>query len=903
MKKTFSKILIPLIILSFFLAPMIGFPFKASALASEFTLTANPPSSTDTFVSLTASISNEIITPGTVLRIYFYPVGTILKKPNQDFPIPEEIIKSKKGFMTEKIINLPPGNYQTYAELFSDQGSLIYGTSNTASFTITSKEMQYSVPEFIPPTNVDGWRFDCSGLYLSPTNIKCVIASVLYDFIFTPLSDFARFSAGVLDKFIYYSTLSSSYSQSFVGKAWAAVRDISNIFFIIALLYVAIQTILGLGSKAKQMIATIIVVALIINFSLFFTEVIIDGSNILARVFYNHITSKNKNGKEITNAGGERSISLALASEFDPQKIVPSKKQFEDNLQGPFIFTTIMAIIIMLYMAYCFLSVSWLFLGRVCTLWMAMVFSPLAFASYVVPFDIAGFGHQKWWETFLKSAFLAPIYIFFLYVIILFGDAIRSVVGDFQNSTDWLDQIMYVAMPFAIVYFLLNKSKKLAEDYSGDMAGAVGKIAGIYTGLLSAVVFGGVGFAGRVGLGRVGNMVSESAWMKDLIGSQKKVKLMGMELNLQSWLGKRVRSGAETLEGASYDVRGLKIGGKDIAGHTGWDLGKPQEGGFKKMREEQGKKRRERSEKLSVGHDEEEHHMLEEMKVILQDLYSTGKPLTDACDNLIKLDTTRLNNAIKQKNPEKAEFYGDRVANANEIRRAAKGVYDFKGDYKHVDEMKYVVDPETHKGKLQKTGKRVQIQTGVTKYKTGELIEVKNAETGEMEMKEEEKLYAEAEFKSELEKNPEDYKFSKNKKYMKEVTEESPFKRINLSGDVLYKEFEKNEKGELLKDTAGDFIFTGKVSKTVSYLDPEKKIKAYAPLGMDPLEDESIVVQQGKIAQIGYQRKLGEAASATSDVAKIFNTVTSLGGDSIEEIENSRHATLSGAKLDKGGGH
>ena len=87
--------------------------------------------------------------------------------------------------------------------------------------------------------------------------------------------------------FAVHDTVTSS--AAFISIAWGIVRDLSNIFFILALLYIAIQTILGMGHETKKMIVHVIIMALLINFSMFFTKVVIDSSNVLALIFYNKI--------------------------------------------------------------------------------------------------------------------------------------------------------------------------------------------------------------------------------------------------------------------------------------------------------------------------------------------------------------------------------------------------------------------------------------------------------------------------------------------------------------------------------------------------------------------------------------------------------------------------------------
>src|SRR4051812_35738977 len=66
-----------------------------------------------------------------------------------------------------------------------------------------------------------------------------------------------------------------------INVTWTAVRDVANMLFIFALLYTAIMTIFGKGDY-KRTILNLIIAALLINFSLFFTKVIIDAANLLS---------------------------------------------------------------------------------------------------------------------------------------------------------------------------------------------------------------------------------------------------------------------------------------------------------------------------------------------------------------------------------------------------------------------------------------------------------------------------------------------------------------------------------------------------------------------------------------------------------------------------------------------
>jgi hypothetical protein len=71
---------------------------------------------------------------------------------------------------------------------------------------------------------------------------------------------------------------------------WEITRDIANIFFIFILLIIAIATILRLESYgAKQLLAKLIIVALLVNFSLVIAFAVVDAANILALTFIKRI--------------------------------------------------------------------------------------------------------------------------------------------------------------------------------------------------------------------------------------------------------------------------------------------------------------------------------------------------------------------------------------------------------------------------------------------------------------------------------------------------------------------------------------------------------------------------------------------------------------------------------------
>jgi len=143
-----------------------------------------------------------------------------------------------------------------------------------------------------PTTSVGNNSLPTCDILESDTWAGC-FARAFYYIFFVPTSFLFSLSGQLLDWAMGFTLDSNSYKGSgatFVEQGWKIARDIANIMFIFILLWVGIGTILGNHNvNAKNTIKNVILVALLLNFSLFFARVVIDASNILGGVFYNNI--------------------------------------------------------------------------------------------------------------------------------------------------------------------------------------------------------------------------------------------------------------------------------------------------------------------------------------------------------------------------------------------------------------------------------------------------------------------------------------------------------------------------------------------------------------------------------------------------------------------------------------
>lgn len=349
--------------------------------------------------------------------------------------------------------------------------------------------------------------FGCN--WYLPFTPSCLL-SLIYHVIFVPLAWITTGAAKILDYFVYYSTSDASYRNVFVEKGWGTVRDIANVMFIIGLLFIAIKTILGINTtNNKKMLGNIIIFALLINFSLFATQVIVDASNILAKVFYHQITPVDSNGQKIEGNVEQRSVTVGIVDKFRPQELLRAGTNSVGDIdlsnQTALSYLVIFLLIALMgFMIYIFISVSFLFVARTVSIWLAMILAPVAFASQAIDPHIKGLGWSEWLSNLLKSAFMAPIFIFFLYIIILFGDlfAIGGVSATGGEDTN-IAAFMATFIPFMLIFVLLRQAKSLAVTYSGEMGKAISTGAVAIGGLALGGAAMGTAFAGRQIGGRI----------------------------------------------------------------------------------------------------------------------------------------------------------------------------------------------------------------------------------------------------------------------------------------------------------------------------------------------------------------------------------------------------------------
>ncbi len=621
----------------------------------------------------------------------------------------------------------------------------------------------------------------------SPAIIEGCIARIAYYLFLTLPASILYIVAYVFNLALALTLGTALYNNSFLAEGWRIVRDFSNIFFILVLLYISIKMILGLGGAGvKKMVASVIIAALLINFSMFMTKVVIDASNILALIFYNKIQVNNvktdvsslvsivkipfepitdKTKTEVE----EKDIAGAIVSGFNPTNFLNplnidafQKSTTRGTHEGtgqyagyaanvvsaPCLITAAgtyalgvtspcvqlgkligglikkkkknlplpIALGIIFVGGTVFLMASWAFfiaalafIGRLIELWILIIFSPFAFMSMSIP-KLQGLkylGWDAWLQRLLSTAFMAPIFMFFLLLItkLIQIDIVGQVLNE-GTSQSVFRTLIILAIPAIISISLLYKAVGYAKEHAGDFGSAVIKYgqvaAAAIGGLTLAAASGGTSMALTATLGKAGSSIANSKFAKT-----------------GGALGRGVGNIGKFLGSSSFDIRKTGVVGS-LAKTAGVNLerGKAlglgiKEGGFEQRKKDRDEKRRKRAEEIKkIGENDPLRQKLNNSEMDLQkmlnkvardfeildkDLEAQRQKKSDAVvgsteEAAASREIERLNNIKKDIKEGKAFTYIDTAGGIHKVD--ATTVTDGNNKGKTIKEMERQIIPE-----------------------------------------------------------------------------------------------------------------------------------------------------------------------------------------------------------------
>lgn len=235
----------------------------------------------------------------------------------------------------------------------------------------------------------------------------------------------------VLDSAVYYTVVKmGSYinNLSAVGVTWRILRDIGNITLIFGFLAVGITTILNVDwYGGKKTLPMLIIVAVLLNFSLFISEAIIDSGNLFATQFYSQINGGHAAGT--STSFSNEPISSAIMNKLGLATLYGSALRKDDFLkENNIIFISIFGSLLFMVAAFVMFSLAFILIVRFVALLFLIIIAPLGFAGLAVP-QLKGTA-EKWWSELIKQTITAPALLLLLYVALRIITDSHFLVGD-----------------------------------------------------------------------------------------------------------------------------------------------------------------------------------------------------------------------------------------------------------------------------------------------------------------------------------------------------------------------------------------------------------------------------------------------------------------------------------------
>lgn len=406
--------------------------------------------------------------------------------------------------------------------------------------------------------------------------------------------------------------------------AWGVLRDIGNIALLFGFIFMGIATILNThsveGYTARKALPQLIIFAVLMNFSLFATQAVIDVANGFSSVFTtfagqscdtttSSATTSGQSQESCTQVGisGKMLAAVGMAKVWSVD--------LGTNLKDPYHYAAMLSVlsIFIALVASVLLAGAIMLIIRVVSLSFLMVTSPIGFAGMAVP-ALHGLA-RDWWHRLINQAFFAPAYLLMLFLslklveaLLQEGNAVSipdAIMGNTLAGQTTAGNMQVVMLSLIVVGFF-TASLAVAQKMGATGASFATKTAG-------GLAFGVQGMVYRRTIGRVSNAVANNIAKSEF--ARKNPDIARIAYNVAN-------KGAT----ASLSTRNAASGFSKAVG-LGVDFGKADKAaghGFHGIEEKMVKDRTEFAKKLKNSDSEEAR-----LKQIPNDIKEQNKMLKD----------------------------------------------------------------------------------------------------------------------------------------------------------------------------------------------------------------------------------------------------------------------------------
>ncbi len=436
-------------------------------------------------------------------------------------------------------------------------------------------------------------------------DIGATIGAVLHSFVTAVFGWLVGLGALLLDYSINKLVIGFGgiYNDQGLGftidRLWVMVRDIFNLTFIFGLVFLGLKMIFDSGnSSTRRMIVSLIIAALLVNFSLLITKLVVDFSNIAAEQIVKAFPDAKPGEKAVAGSF------MNIMGVKDVLEVGQKMESFEGFTGGGIFSYIIGTMFIYIIAAFVFFAGGLLLMVRFVALNLYMLLSPIMFLGMVFP--AAASISRQYWTGFLSRAFVAPVFILLLYFAheilgtfsLIKGNSSMGSIFAGKNVANTFGDVL---PPFVLTAIFMVASLVIAQKMSNEGAGAAvalqNKMVSKVRSGVGAAALGTPAAALRATAGKVGNAATSN---NNRFGRMINRNAQGK--GLAAWSARRAQDVSSAAASSSFDVRQVAGFGK-AAG-----LGEGKKGGFVKNMEERAKREKERAKKFAYNEQAYDDH-------------------------------------------------------------------------------------------------------------------------------------------------------------------------------------------------------------------------------------------------------------------------------------------------------
>ena len=266
----------------------------------------------------------------------------------------------------------------------------------------------------------------------------------------------------------------SSSSNSPMYQAWSFFRNVANIMFVIAMLFVIFSQITGFGIDnygIKKILPKLIVTAIIVNFSYIICGIFVDLSNIIGEGIKNILESVAGSTTTATEKLGDNVVGVintligALVTVGAAAGgLTIAGTAISNAVVSGSLLTVIFPILAFVGSALMAGFFAMLMLGlRQALIIIMIVISPVAFVLYAIPNTNGLF--KKWFQLFKTLLMLFPVFCF----MVGGGFLVSNII--IKGSNDFFMTIIGGLISIAPYFAVPSMTKNAMKGFDGAIAG------------------------------------------------------------------------------------------------------------------------------------------------------------------------------------------------------------------------------------------------------------------------------------------------------------------------------------------------------------------------------------------------------------------------------------------------